>query len=102
YRASLSQGSSSASWLEPSVRKGIVDGHFIRKRHNPQVSTVQLRNFAPESIAVVLLRFRSERLVKNPSAPFLLDVRTLAEDLLLKVLRKAVFSHFGGSALSGA
>jgi len=28
-------------------------GHFIRKRHNPQVAAFQLWNLAPESVAIV-------------------------------------------------
>ena len=79
-----------------------MDGHFIRKRNNPQVSALQLGDFAPEPIAIVLLRFGSERLVENSRASLLLDVWTFAKHFLLEVLRKAVLSHLKACAMLGA
>src|SRR5258708_31819004 len=70
-----------------------MDSYFIRKRYNPQVMALQLGDLAPEAKSVVLLRLHSDRIVHHSRAPFFFQVRPLAQDLLLKVFREAVFAH---------
>jgi hypothetical protein len=63
-----------------------MDDHFVLKRDYPQVSAIKLRNLAPEPVPISFLRFRAQRIVENPRAPFLLQVGAFAQDLLLKVV----------------
>ena len=51
-----------------------MDGHFILKRDNPQVTALQLGNLAPEPVPIVLLGSGSNRVVENANAPLFLDV----------------------------
>jgi hypothetical protein len=68
-------------------------GHFIRKRHNPQVAALQLWNLALESVAIALLALGPKRLLEYACAPLLSDVRTLAENLFLEIFGESVLSH---------
>jgi hypothetical protein len=55
--------------IEPSVGKGVVDSHFIRKRDNPQVAAPQFRNCAPEPVTIALLWLGTKRVVEDANAP---------------------------------
>src|SRR5256885_3546510 len=54
-------------WPEPSVRKGIVNGHLILKRDDSQVTPAQLWNRRPEAKPIVLLGLRAQRLLDRKS-----------------------------------
>ena len=50
----------------------------VVERDDPQYSVSQLGNLAPESEAVVFLRFPLDRVLDDPDAPLFLQVWTLS------------------------
>jgi hypothetical protein len=70
-----------------------MDGHSILKGDYPQVSPPKLRNLAPEPVSIALLWLRAKGLLHHAYAPLLSQVRALAQNLCLEILREAVFGH---------
>jgi hypothetical protein len=70
-----------------------MDRDLILQRDDPQVAAAKLWAGAPESISVVLLRFRTNRLLNYSNAPFLLEIWALPENLILEVFCEPIGRH---------
>lgn len=70
-----------------------MDCDLVLKRDNPEITTAQLRNFAPETETVLLLPFHSARVLNNPFTPGLSQTGTFAKHLLFKVIRIPISRH---------
>jgi hypothetical protein len=70
-----------------------MDRDPILQRDDPQVAAAKLRASGPESISVVLLGFRANRLLNNSNAPFLLEIWALPENLILEVFGEPIGRH---------
>lgn len=66
---------------------------LVLQRNNSEHSTVQFINFAPKSETVLLLWFDLYWFHTNSNAPVFLNVRTLPQDLIFKVLSELIFLH---------
>jgi len=70
-----------------------VYGEFIGKRNNSQEAPLQLIDFGPKPISVVLLRLDSNRRLKDANAHLLRQIWSLPHHLIFKVRRKTVSRH---------
>ena len=70
-----------------------MNRHFILKRDHSQVAILKLGDLSPKTVAVPFLSFRADRRVKYSNAPFLLQIGTLAQNLLLEIFREPVLWH---------
>lgn len=70
-----------------------MDRDLILQRDNPQVAAAKFWAGGPVSISVVLLRFGTYRLLNYSNAPFLLEMWTLAENLILEVFGEPIGRH---------
>jgi hypothetical protein len=78
---------------KPPIGKCVVNRPFVVQRHDSQVPTLESVDFAPEPIPVVLLRLRPNRMLENPDAPLLAQVRPLLEHRVIEVVREPVLRH---------
>jgi len=67
--------------------------HFILKCDHPQVSAFEFRDLRPEPVPIAFLRLGPERIFEYARAPFLLQIRALAQDLFFEVLGEVVLGH---------
>lgn len=67
--------------------------YFILKRDDSQVTSLQFGNCCPKSMSVALLRLGPVRRLDDAHAPFLLQVRALAQYLVFEVIREMKFGH---------
>jgi hypothetical protein len=70
-----------------------VYGEFIGKRNNSQEAPLQLIDFGPKPISVVLLRLHSHRRLNDANAHLLRQIWSLPHHLIFKVRRKTVSRH---------
>jgi len=70
-----------------------VYGEFIGKRNNSQEAPLQLIDFGPKPISVVLLGLDSNRRLKDANAHLLRQIWSLLHHLIFKVGRKTVSRH---------
>jgi hypothetical protein len=70
-----------------------MDRDLILQRDDPQVAAAKLWAGGPESISVLLLRFRTNRTLNNSNAPFLLEIWALPENLILEVFGEPIGRH---------
>jgi hypothetical protein len=66
-----------------------VNSHLILKRDDSQVTSAEFWNGSPETKPTEFLRLAPQRLTDNGDAPFLSEIRTLAEYLGFKVFGEA-------------
>ncbi len=64
----------------------------IAQSHHPENEASRVRT-APEPDAIVSLKLDAYRMLNDPNAPLPLDIRTLAQDFILKLGSKSVARH---------
>jgi len=67
-----------------------VDGSLVLEGNDPKHTATKFVDASPETKAVTLLRLAVQGILDDPNAPFLLDVRSLAQNLVLEILSKPV------------
>jgi hypothetical protein len=70
-----------------------VDGSLVLEGYHPQHAPPKLVDPSPEPIAVLLLRFTSERVFQNSDAPLLLEIGALPQHLILEVGSEPIRRH---------
>jgi hypothetical protein len=70
-----------------------MNGLPVLQRDHPEDSAFHLRDLAPKTETIVLLRFHLKQGVTDSYTPFLLQVRPLSQDLFLKLVRKRILDH---------
>ena len=70
-----------------------MNGNFVFQRDDSQNSSLKFLNFAPKPMPISFLRFAFQRLFQDSNAPFFLQIRTLAQDFVLKIFGEPVLRH---------
>jgi len=71
-----------------------MDGDLVLQGDDPKHTPTKFVDTSPETKSVTLLRLAVQRILNDPNAPFLLDVRSLAQDLVLEIVSKFVLCHY--------
>ncbi len=66
---------------------------FIIQGYNPEYFSFQFFNLTPETKAVMFLSLDFERVINDPFAPFLLEIRPLKQNLILKISGVLILAH---------
>ena len=66
---------------------------FVIQGYYPEYFPFKFFNLTPEAKAVVLLRFRFEWILDHSFTPFSLEVRSLSQNLILKISGVFIFTH---------
>lgn len=69
-----------------------MNRQLVLERYDTEIAT-KLRNRRPEPVAVMLLAFRTNSVLNYEYTPLLLQIRTLLQHLVLKILRELVLRH---------
>lgn len=70
-----------------------MNGHFVLKRDHSQDAIVKFGNRSPEAKTILLLGFTPNRIFQDLNAPFLFQIGTFAQDLVLEVGSELIGSH---------
>ena len=65
----------------------------IRQSYNPECEIVELLDSTPKPNPIVVLNLDPDGVFDDPNAPFLLQVRTFTQNLVLKTGRELVVRH---------
>ena len=81
----------------------MMNSDLVLPGHHAKYTPFQFFDCGPESVPVMFLQLSFYGILDDSNTPFLFEVRPLAQDLVLKILRELVFLHeanrFPGSAL---
>ena len=70
-----------------------MNSGLVLQGHQAQYTPFQFFDCGPESVSVMFLQFSFYRMLDDANAPFLFNVRPLAQDLVLKISREPVWLH---------
>jgi len=65
----------------------------VSKSYDPENVISKIFNLSPESNSGITLNFDPNGIFNNPYTPFFLQVKTLPQDLVLKISRVLIISH---------
>src|SRR5437867_5903537 len=70
-----------------------MDSELVLEGYHAKYTPFQFFDCGPESVPVLFLRLNFYRMLDDSNTPFLFEVRPLAQDLALKIIREPVFLH---------
>lgn len=65
----------------------------ITQSYHPENPVAILRNTPPEPYPVVGLNLNAQRMLNDPNAPLLLEIRPLAQNFIVKIAGEVVDRH---------